>query len=373
MSEANATEDKKEKWEPRNDDSDEELPPENEGANTDEEETTQEKTHEKPPQGEGMDIAAARLKALDESLSDIKLVQSKEKSRFYEAALDYTAASASLLVKVSWAAAAIVALSLGIVLYYLLRAQTSDEALEKTIKTGDHFEVFKAIMDRSMLNVFHIFAIVVGFFLLVIFAGFGVMIFYKDSTQYQLDKRGAMVCAAEKTFGQSDNVTTQLTSALHSEIQKVGNLQHQVEEYTNEIVKLSKEGEKYKSRIEELKDLKEKAVKDLAFARGSKEKMEENLKDAKQREKDMKEDLRNKEKDVRLGREEAAKARGESSWLRTELQSSKSDAATLRIRSELLQKSDEERRSQAEHLKIENARLAEAAKHAKRSFISINF
>ncbi len=195
--------------------------------------------------------SSSRQMALAEDLALAKEIRSEKKEQFYATAGDDKAAQTSPVVKVCCGAAALAILLLvGFVAYSLLASQSNDASLEEKIISGDKLEGLKALRQHSIQNLFSTFAIVVGVLVLGIFAGFGLMLYFKDTTQHQSQRRMEMVRAATNTFEFSEDLMAQLTANLQVQLATVGNLERDVERYTEQIEKLNEEGSNNREQID---------------------------------------------------------------------------------------------------------------------------
>ena len=306
---------------------------------------------------------SSRQVALAQDIAVAKEIRAEKKERFFDAATDNRAAPKTLVVKLCWGSAAIAVLLLVLFVgYSLLQTQSSDTTLEDKIMSGDKLESLKALRQHSIQNLFSTFVIVVGVLLLGVFAGFGLLLYFKDTTQHQAEKRLEIVRAASSTFEFSEDMMSQLTASLTVEIATAENLKREVDQYTAEIEKLSEEGTKHREKIEELQEQKAKKEADLAAAQATVRETQKSLGEAKAREEELKEDVRNKEDTIRKEQQESSRARTEASSLQDNLRRTESEASSLRSRARYLESQNQDYVSRAHCLELDKARLQEEVK-----------
>ena len=316
--------------------------------------------------------SSSRQMALAEDLALAKEIRSEKKEQFYATAGDDKAAQTSPVVKVCCGAAALAILLLvGFVAYSLLASQYSDASLEEKIISGDKLEGLKALRQHSIQNLFSTFAIVVGVLVLGIFAGFGLMLYFKDTTQHQSQRRMEMVRAATNTFEFSEDLMAQLTANLQVQLATVGNLERDVERYTEQIEKLNEEGSNNREQIDELQEQKAKKEAELSATQATVKATRRSLDEAKTREEGLREDLRTKEETLQEQQQESSRARNEASRLQDSMRRSETEASSLRSRARCLEQSVTENQSRARQLELDNVRLNEEVKRKPSRSISI--
>ena len=306
---------------------------------------------------------SSRQLALGEDLALAKEIRSEKKEQFYAAASESSAAPASLVVKICWCAAAFaIVLLVALVCHSLLRTQSNDASLEEKIISGDKLEGLKALREHSIQSLFSTFTIVIMMLVLGIFAGFGLLLWFKDTDQHQSKRRMEMVRAATNTFEFSEDLMAQLSANLRVQITTVESLERDVDGYTKQIEKLHEEGSKDKEKIEKLQEEKAKKESELASAQATVRATQKRLDQAKTREEGLKQDLRSKEESLQKEQRESSRARAEASRAQENLRRSEAETSDLRSRARCLEQSASEYRSRAQRLELDNVRLTEEVK-----------
>ena len=317
---------------------------------------------------------SARQIALTEDIAVAKEIRAEKKELFYDIATDSKAAPTTLAVKLCWGSAAVVVLLLVLFVgHSLLRTQFDDTTLEDKIMSGDKLESLKALRQHSVQNLFSTFVTVVGVLILGIFAGFGLLLYFRDTTQHQAEKRMEIVRAATNTFEFSEDMMSQLTATLQVQITTVENLEREVGQYTEQIEKLNQEGTKNREKIEELQEQKAKKEADLAAAQATVKETKKRLDESKLHEEELKKEVRNKDETIQKVQQESSEVRARASRLQDDLRRSESDASSLRSRVRSLDSQNQEYRSRAHLLELDKARLEEEVKRkpSRRTIITL--
>ena len=294
----------------------------------------------------------------EEELAIAKATREVYKEQIYATARNSDEAPISLVVKICWVLAALAVVCLvGFVCYSLLQTQTHDTTLEDRIMSGNKAESLRALKQQSIQNYFTIFVIVIVLLVLVMSAGFGYLIYFKDTEKHETHKRWDVVHSAEQAVDYNEKVISQLTTDLNVQISQISSLKSDVNKYSAKIDELSQNNEENQEEIKDLMRKKGEKEAQLASAQASLKAKEESLAEAKTREEGLNECLKKKEETNKKLVEEASVTTTRISRLQDDLSQEKSEASSLRSRARCLESSQEQYRSRMQQLQVDKARL----------------
>ena len=142
-----------------------------------------------------------------------KNIRDERKEAFYSAASSSTAVPVSTSVKICWLLATLLLIFLVLfVAHSLLQTQSGSESLETKVLSGDKFESIKALKEQD--NNFAILVMTIGMVSFFMLAGFGHLLYFKDTIQYEGEKRLEIVCTAMQHFDCDRDTIEKLRSNL---------------------------------------------------------------------------------------------------------------------------------------------------------------
>lgn len=219
---------------------------------------------------ESSDQAAWILK--ETTAKDLTLAKDNRndrKKQFYNVVGSNATAPVTPIVTICWSLAALLLILLVFfVAYSLLRMQSSNETLE-TVMSGDKFKSIKALKEQESQNTLTIYVMSLGVVAFLMFAGFGYLLYFKDTTQHEGDKRLVMVHTVMDQFDCDRDAIDELTSDLRVQMLAVRTLEAEIGDYTEQLDRLNKKDEKNQRKMEELKE--QKAAKEAEAAKAKAE------------------------------------------------------------------------------------------------------
>ena len=211
-----------------------------------------------------------------EDFAEAKKKTTKMKENIFVTARKDEEAPISPTVKILVGSAAL--LVVGLVFYIGYSLLRTDASLEDRIMSGDKAGSLRALKEHSIQNNFTIFVIVIVVLFLVMLAGFGYFIYFKDATKHEMKKTWNVVHCAEQAVDYNQSFISKLTGDVRIQTLQIDNLQQEVNRCSAE---LSKKDENNEEMIRKLKQQLDKKMAEISQAETNLKTLEGSLAEAK--------------------------------------------------------------------------------------------
>lgn len=161
-----------------------------------------------------------------------------------------------LNIKILWTFAVLFAILL--VFYFFHYMFKNDATLESKILSGDTTESLRALKELTIQNHDTIYTTMLLILIIILFAGFGFIMFYKDTVKHHSDTKWDVVRKASQALRFKEINIQRLKGDWNSEKSERKKLQKDIGKRLEEIKKLKKENEENLDKISVLEEQKKK-------------------------------------------------------------------------------------------------------------------
>lgn len=179
--------------------------------------------------------------------------------------------------------------------YSLSKLGSNDATLEDKILSGNKIDSLKMLKESTVQNYNTIYMIVIWILLIILFGGFGLVIFYKDMLKHHSNSKWDVVRTALRAVGIKQIAIRRLQGDLKSESSQREKLLKDIHEYSEELKKAKIKDTENLNRINELEEQKKEKEKELSEAKAHLEYKDRCLGEAEKREQKRNKDLEAKE------------------------------------------------------------------------------
>lgn len=179
--------------------------------------------------------------------------------------------------------------------YSLSKLGSNDATLEDKILSGNKIDSLKILKESTIQNYNTIYMIVIWILLIILFGGFGLVIFYKDMLKHHSNSKWDVVRTALRAVGIKQIAIRRLQGDLKSESSQREKLLKDIHEYSEELKKAKIKDTENLNRINELEEQKKEKEKELSEAKAHLEYKDRCLGEAEKRKQKLNKDLEAKE------------------------------------------------------------------------------
>ena len=299
------------------------------------------------------------------SPGEIAITQSEQlKDEIHTAAQSTEAVPVTFVVKICWTLAALTVVSfVAFVCHALLQTQSHDVNLEEKIMSGNKVESLRALKQQSVQSYFTIFLMVIVVLVLLMSAGFGYLLFYKDAAIHEDHQRQQIVKKAIKAVDTQEGKIMRLTADRDIQMIMICQLEKDVRGFETHLEEMKNKEVRNEEEIKLLVEQKSEKEAKLAAANASLRITEERLEETKERANCLEKDKEKVDRSNAKLEQNLATNNARILRLSSDLSREQSEVNSLRNRTRDVERSEERFRSRMQQLECDKARLqAEVAR-----------
>ena len=304
------------------------------------------------------------------SSGEIAIQSEQLKDEIYTAAESTESVPVTLVVKICWTLAALTVVSLvAFVCHALLQTQSHDANLEEKIMSGNKAESLRALKQQSVQSYFTIFVMVIVVLVLLMSAGFGYLLFYKDAAKHDDHQKQQIVRKALKAVDTQEGKIMRLTADRDIQMVMICQLEKEVRGFETQIEEMKNKDVRNEEEIKLLMEQKMEKQAKLAASNEILRNTEKRLEETKERANRLEKDKEKVERSNAKLEQNLANENARILRLSTDLSREQAEVGSLRNRTRDLERSEGHFRSRMYQLECDKTRLQEEVKRKPTTII----